>query len=89
MRNDAEELGAVYVVVRWMIGIAAGLAFCVYAVVLAVMAIPMLPLAIVRTVGKLAAPRAAAPAPQPEIAQTMRLDGVVIQQRERSEAGAC
>ncbi len=87
MRND--ERSAVYVVVRGMMGIAAGLAFCVYAVVLAVMAIPMLPVAMVRTARRLAAPRAVAPAAQPEIAQTMRLDGVTIQPRERAEAGAC
>jgi hypothetical protein len=87
MRND--ERSAVYVVVRWTMGIAAGLAFCVYAVVLAVMAIPMLPVAIVHTVRKLAGLRTAAPAAQPEMAQTMRLDGVTIQPRERAEAGAC
>ncbi|MBD0321209.1 MAG: hypothetical protein ICV87_12790, partial [Gemmatimonadetes bacterium] len=68
MRNDAEVRSAVYVVVRGMMGIAAGLAFCVYAVVLAVMSILMLPVAIAGTVRKLAAPRAAAPLPQAEIA---------------------
>lgn len=87
MRND--EGSAVYGVVRGMMGIAAGLAFCMYAVVLAVMAIPVLPVAIVQAVRKLAGRRAPAPAATNETVQTVRLDGVVIQQRERTEAGAC
>ena len=86
MRNEDQDLSAVYLVVRWMMGIAAGLAFCVYAVVLAVMAVPMLPVAIFRAIQRLAATRESAPAAP---AQTMSLEGVVIPQRERTEAGAC
>lgn len=86
MRNDAEETSAVYLVVRGMMGIAAALAFGVYAAVLAVMAVLLVPAALFRALTRLATKR---PATAAHPAQTMRVDNVVIQPRERAEAGVC
>jgi hypothetical protein len=70
------------IVARVVVAVAAGLMFALYAVVLGVVAAPMLIVTALRFPFRSAEPAASAPS---EPLQVLRLDGVTIQRREHEE----
>lgn len=86
MRTHGAERNEVSFVVRAILAIFAAAGFCLYLAVMAVMALPMLVVVILRAATRLSHPAAVTPTSPPPAPQTVRVDGIVIRQREHADA---